>query len=120
MKTITRTAAVLAVMLLAGLASIAQAQRPYRLSEDDLKRLIERIEQSTDQFRNSLDASLDRSRLDGSRREDRINDFVKDFEAATDRLKERFDDNQSASATVQEVLDRAAQIDRFMVSHQLR
>jgi len=119
MKYITRTAAILTLMFLAGFATIAQAQRPYRLSENDLKRLIDRLEQHTDQFRKSLDSSLDRSSLDGSRAEDRINDFVKDFEAATDRLKERFDDNQSASATVQEVLDRAAHIDRFMVNHHL-
>jgi chromatin segregation and condensation protein Rec8/ScpA/Scc1 (kleisin family) len=119
MKTITRTAAILTFMFLAGFATIAQAQRPYRLSEGDLKQLISRLEQHTDQFRKSLDSSLDRSSLDGSRAEDRINDFVKAFEEATDRLKDRFDDNQSASATVQEVLDRAARIDRFMANHHL-
>jgi chromatin segregation and condensation protein Rec8/ScpA/Scc1 (kleisin family) len=119
MKYITRTAAILTLMFLAGFATIAQAQRPYRLSEGDLKQLISRLEQHSDQFRKSLDSSLDRSRLDGSRAEDRINDFVKAFEEATDRLKDRFDDNQSASATVQEVLDRAASIDRFMVNHHL-
>lgn len=119
MKYITRTAAILTLMFLAGFANIAQAQRPYRLSEGDLKQLMSRLEQHSDQFRKSLDSSLDRSRLDGSRAEDRINDFVKAFEEATDRLKDRFDDNQSASATVQEVLDRAARIDRFMVNHRL-
>jgi len=120
MKYITRTAAILTLMFLAGFATIAQAQRPYRLSEGDLKQLISRLEQHSDQFRKSLDSSLDRSSLDGSRAEDRINDFVKDFEAATDRLKDRFDDNQTASATVQEVLDRAVHIDRFMVNHRLK
>jgi cytochrome c556 len=119
MKYITRTVAILTLMFLAGFATIAQAQRPYRLSESDLKQLIDRLEQHSDQFRKSLDSSLDRSSLDGSRAEDRINDFVKEFEAATDRLKDRFDDNQSASATVQEVLDRAARIDRFMANHHL-
>src|SRR4051794_31056030 len=119
MKYVKRTAAILTLMFLAGFATVAQAQRPYRLSEGDLKQLIARLEQHTDQFRKSLDGSLDHSRLDGSRAEDRINDFVKAFEEATDHLKDRFDDNQSASATVQEVLDRAARIDRFMVNHRL-
>jgi mRNA-degrading endonuclease YafQ of YafQ-DinJ toxin-antitoxin module len=119
MKIITRTAAIVALMLLAGFATIAQAQRPYRLSESDLKGLIDRLERNTDQFRKSLDSSLDRSRLDGSRAEDRINDFVKEFETATDRLKDRFNDDQSASATVQEVLDRASRIDHFMANHHL-
>ena len=114
MKTITRTAAILALMLLAGFANLALAQRPYRLSEGDLRGLMSRLERDSDQFRQSIDHSLDRSRLDGSRAEDRINDFVKAFEQATDRLKDRFDDDRSASATVQEVLDRGAAIDRFI------
>src|SRR5205085_12612304 len=83
MKTITRIAAIFALMFLAGFANVALAQRPYRLSEGDLKGLINRLERDSDQFRKSLDSSLDRSRLDGSRAEDRINDFVKDFEVST-------------------------------------
>src|SRR2546423_12228658 len=104
MKTITRIGAIAVLMLVAGLANVAQAQHPSRLSEGDLKGLISRLERDSAQFRQSLDSSLDHSRLDGSRAEDRINDFVKGFEEATDRLKDRFDDNHSASATVQEVL----------------
>ena len=119
MRYITRTAAILALMLLAGLTNLALAQRPYRLSESDVRGLIDRLERDSDQFRQSLDSSLDRSRLDGSRAEDRINDFVKDFEASTDRLKDRFDDDRSASATVQEVLERGAHIDRFVTNHRL-
>ncbi len=119
MKTITRIVAIAVLMFVAGLANVAQAQHPYRLSEGDLKGLISRLERDSDQFRQSLDHSLDHSRLDGSRAEDRINDFVKGFEEATDRLKDRFDDNHSASATVQEVLDRAAAIDRFIANHRV-
>jgi len=119
MRNVTRTAAILALMLLAGFANSALAQRPYRLSEGDLRGLMSRLERDSDQFRHSIDTSLDRSRLDGSRAEDRINDFVKAFEQATDRLKDRFDDDRSASATVQEVLDRGAAIDRFIVSHRV-
>jgi len=119
MKYITRTAAIFTMIFLAGFASIAQAQRPYRLSESDMKGLIDRLERDSDQFRKSIDTSLDHSRLDGSRAEDRINDFVQAFAAATDRLKERFDDDRSASATMQEVLDRASRIDRFVTNHHL-
>ena len=67
MRTITRTAAILALMLLTGFASSALAQRPYRLSESDVRGLMSRLERDSDQFRQSLDHSLDRSRLDGSR-----------------------------------------------------
>ncbi|HJQ25617.1 MAG TPA: hypothetical protein VKA60_16975 [Blastocatellia bacterium] len=119
MKTITRIVAIAVLMFVAGLANAAQAQHPYRLSEGDLRGLMDRLERDSDQFRKSVDTALDRSILDSTRAEDRINDFVKGFEEATDRLKGRFDDNQSASATVQEVLDRGARIDRFVSMHHL-
>ncbi|MFL6276371.1 MAG: hypothetical protein ACJ74G_14370 [Blastocatellia bacterium] len=119
MKTITRIVTIAALMFIGGLANAAQAQHPYRLSEGDLRGLMSRLERDSDQFRKSLDSSLDHSRLDGSRAEDRINDFVKGFEEATDRLKDRFDDNHSAGSTVQEVLDRAAAIDRFIANHRV-
>jgi hypothetical protein len=119
MKYITQTAAILTLIFLAGFATIAQAQRPYRLSEGDMRGLIDRLARDSDQFRKSIDSSLDRSRLDGSRAEDRINDFVKAFDESTDRLKDRFDDDRSASATVQEVLDRASRIDRFISNHRV-
>jgi hypothetical protein len=119
MKYITRTAAIFALVFLAGFATAAQAQRPYRLSEGDMRGLIDRLDRDSDQFRKSIDSSLDRSRLDGSRAEDRINDFVQAFAAATDRLKERFDDDRSANSTMQEVLDRASRIDRFVSNHRL-
>src|ERR1700755_424550 len=111
MKHISRIAAMLAILLLAGLANTALAQHPYRLSEDDMRGLLNRLERDSDQFRQSMDKSLDRSSLDGTRAEDRINDFVQDFAASPSRLRDRFDDNQSAGTTVQEVLDRASRID---------
>jgi hypothetical protein len=119
MKHISRIAAMLAILLLAGLANTALAQHPYRLSEDDMRGLLDRLERDSDQFRQSMDKSLDRSALDGTRAEDRINDFVKDFAESTSRLRDRYDDNQSASGTMQEVLNRASRIDRFVTNHRL-
>lgn len=81
----------------------------------DVRQLITRIETRTDSFRDSLADSLDRSRIDGTRREDNINLIVQDFEAATDRLRDRYNVNSSgAQADAQEVLNRGVQIDRFM------
>jgi CHASE3 domain sensor protein len=52
--------------------------------------------------------------LNGSNREDNINQFVRDFEQATDHLRDRFDKGQRITADVQEVLNRASRIDNFM------
>ena len=99
------------------LVSTAKAQvigQPYRLSDSDVERIIRRIEQQSDRFRSSLDDALDKSRFDGSNREDDINSFIKDFYDQTKRLRDRFDDRKSASADVEAVLNRAARIDDFM------
>jgi hypothetical protein len=99
------------------LVSISQAQvtgQPYRVSDKDVERILRRIEQQSDRFRSSLDASLDRSRLNSTNREDDINSFVKDFYDQTKRLRDRFDDRQSTSPDVEAVLDRAARIDDFV------
>ncbi|HWP44975.1 MAG TPA: hypothetical protein VNO14_17160 [Blastocatellia bacterium] len=119
MKLIKRTLAMMAMISLAGLSSIVQAQRPYRLSEREMRNLLERIEKGADRFRSSLDDALDRTRFDDTRAEDRINDFVRDFEEATDRLESDFDDDRAAVGAAEEVLRRAARIDDFMIRHRL-
>jgi cytochrome c556 len=119
MKKMSKLIAFAAVLMLAGFMGSAHAQRLDRLSERDMKNLLERIETSADRFRGSLENGLDRSRLDDSRTEDNINQYIKDFEQATDRLKSGFDDDRSASGLVEEVLRRAANIDNFMTRYQV-
>lgn len=118
MKTIREITAIMAIVLLAGLVT-AEAQQPYRLSEEQMKNLLERIEKGADSFRDSLKNALSQSRYDDTRAEDNINQFVKDFESATDQLEGRFNDHRAASASVLEVLNRAASIENFMLRHRL-
>jgi hypothetical protein len=108
------------VVTLAGLGFTAEAQRrPYRITDQQLQQLIRRIETRTDVFRQSIDATLDRSRYDGTRAEDDINSFVRDFENATNQLRDRFNSRQSVVADVQNVLDRAAFINSFVQRNRL-
>jgi predicted nucleotidyltransferase len=103
------------LMLLAGFSVVARAQdTPYRLSDKDVKKLMAQLKKDTGRFRKSLDSSLDRSRLNGTKREDDINTIVKNYEDATERLYSRFKDNKSVGADVEAVLDGAAELDRFM------
>jgi hypothetical protein len=87
---------------------------PYRISDREVEQIIRRIEKQSDRFRSALDAALDKSRLDGTRREDDINAFVKDFYAETKTLHNHFDQHKSTGADVQSVLERGARIDEFM------
>ena len=92
---------------------------PYRLSDKEVEQIIHRIENESDKFRSSLDSALDKSRFNGSRREDDINAFVKEFYSETKRLHDHFDAHKSTGADVQSVLDRAARIDDFMRRYRL-
>jgi Rad3-related DNA helicase len=107
------------VAILVGLAGSIRAQEAYRLSEREMKELLSRIDKQSEVFRGSLKRAMNHSRLDDTKAEDRINDFVKDFSEATDRLKHRYSDKRTASADVEEVLSRAARIDDFMTRHEL-
>jgi hypothetical protein len=83
-----------------------------------VKDLLKRIEKGADRFRKSLDDALDKSRLDHSKREDDINRYVRDFENATDRLKDRYQ-HDGAAQDAEEVLKRSTVIDGFMRRNRL-
>ena len=93
---------------------------PYRVTDHEVERVLRQIEQQSDHFRSALDSSLDKSRLNGSREEDDINRFVKDFYEQTKHLRDHFNDHKSTSSDVQAVLDRAASIDSFMRRNPMR
>jgi hypothetical protein len=90
------------------------AQRAYRVSDAQVQTLLNRIETRSDTFRRSLDRALDRSRFDSTNRENNVNEFVKDFENATDELRRKFDGRTSVGEDVAGVVVRAARIDDFM------
>jgi hypothetical protein len=106
------------VVALAGVSMTAQAQRPYR-NDRAVRQILTRIDNRTNQFRNSLDAALDRSRIDGTRREDNINQFVQDFDNAVESLRDRFNSRTETTADVQNVLNVAIRIDNFMRRNRL-
>ncbi len=76
--------------------------------------LIKRVEQRTDAFVRQFDRALDNSRLDGTRREDRINERARELETATDELRREFDRGDSLAENrdeVQRCISIASQID---------
>jgi phage-related minor tail protein len=93
--------------------------RPYRISDEQLGTLLARIETSADRFRKNLNDALDKTSFNKTSAEDDVNEFVKEFEHATDHLKKRFGSKESAAADVEEILRRAARIDVFMRQHKL-
>ncbi|MDT7807457.1 MAG: hypothetical protein QOJ70_1270 [Acidobacteriota bacterium] len=96
-----------------------QTGSAYRISDRQLDMLLRRIENGSSRFRSDLDSSLDRSRYDGTRAEDNINQFVRDFASATDQLRSRFDSHRTVAADVESVLRQATYIDDFVQRQRL-
>jgi len=83
-------------------------------NEAQLRALIQRIENKTDTYKNRMGNALDRSAYDGRPEEREIMDYISEFENATNRLRDRFNNRQSTGADATEVLNRGLYIDRFM------
>jgi hyperosmotically inducible protein len=83
------------------------------------KQLVSSLETNTDRFSKSVDAALDRSRIDDSNLEDQFNALVDEFEHATDDLKDQIDDDMVIAGDVREVLRGGLNLDLFMRNHKL-
>lgn len=72
----------------------AQPKRKARgntYTKADVDRIIKRVETRADNFKREFDKALDKSRLNGSNREDELNGYAKDLERQTDELRREFD-----------------------------
>ncbi len=113
------TFGLLSLGLMAGTANIQAQNRPYRIADRNVQYLLNSIERKTDTFKRDLDSALDNSRLNNTDNEDNVMNYVTDFENSTDALKQNFDAKKSVSADVEDVLNRAAFINRFMMNNRL-
>ncbi len=117
-------ATVFSFLILVGVVSLsfvsANAQGRYRgkfYSKADVDRIIKRVETRSDEFKKIIDRNLDRSVLDGTRREDNINEQVRELERALDNLRADFDRTDTWQETrrqVQAVLNQADEVNRIV------
>lgn len=106
-----------AVFALTGVGVIAAAQP--RVSDQQVRGLLSRIDTATDFVRAGLDRAVDRSRINGGLTKADVNQSLKDFKQATDRLHAGVNDRQIGTANVEDVLRRASSIDHFMTANSL-
>lgn len=115
----TATMAALAVVILVGTAH-AQPRRESRgrmMSKAQVRAIVKRVEDRVDNFVGKYDRSLDRSQLNGTSREDRLDQRARDLESATDELSREFDRRDTWGENREEVrrcLNIASDIDRNM------
>lgn len=112
-----------ALLIILGAADTSFAQRRGReYTKGQVDRIIKNVETRTDLFVKQFDRALDRSRLDGSNREDNLNQKAKDLESATDELRRDFDRRDrwiENKDEVQRCLDVAADINVVMKRRKL-
>lgn len=103
----------------AAMAGTVNAQRTPSATNRQIDNLLARIETNTDTFKRRMETSLDRSMINNTNREDRIMDFIRDFEVATDDLRRDANGYRTAGNQVNDVMNRALYIDRFMARNPL-
>ena len=88
-----------------------------RYNRERLRDSARRISDLSRRFQNEVDRALDRSRVDGTIREDRINDQARDFRYAADNFRNRLGDARNINRSTNEarnLLQQAARIDRIV------
>lgn len=93
----------------------------YRYDRERLRSSARRIDDLSRQFERDLDRALDRSRINGTNREDRINDIARDFRNAASDFRDRLGDARNLRRSEREARDMlqlGSRIDRLMYRFQ--
>ena len=94
-------------------AAFAQA-RPERLSDKDVKTLIDQVDEGRDKFEGNLDGQFKSSTITNANGETKVAVALQDYQDSTQKLKNRFTADYSAGAEVTTVLKQSTSIDAFM------
>jgi hypothetical protein len=102
-------------LLLFGLMAICSVPilAADRLTDRDVKALVDRIEKGRDKFDDALDDKLKHSIVRGPNGEVNVDAFLNDFQKNIDRLEERLKPDYAASAEAGTLLRQATVIDAF-------
>src|ERR1041385_7515532 len=118
-----RSKYVLAVLILFAFGSTgssAQAQRRANgVTARQVSVILQRLEQSSNRFRNSLNLALVNGHIDETRPQNDINTFAPAFESAMDQFNDKFTHRQAVGADVQDVLQKASIVNGFMTRNRL-
>ncbi|PSB34004.1 hypothetical protein [Chlorogloea sp. CCALA 695] len=95
--------------------------RLNRLSESETKDLLKDVDKNTRDFQKSVDLAVDDSRLNDSKREDNLNNSIKEFKDSVKQMRDRYSREKTfSSSEVQDVLNRAAKMDTFISRGRLK
>lgn len=79
-----------------------------------LESLVVRIDEEARDLRRTVDRELDRSRLNGRRGEDQINELVREFNSSTRQLRREVQRRNRARSEARDVLNQGARVERVL------
>src|SRR6185436_20816676 len=107
-----RMGGIIAAVILAAVGGAAQTgERP---SDKEVKAIIDEVDNGRDKFEGNLDGDFKGSTLRGPKGETKVAGALQDYQDSTQKLKDRFTSDYSASAEVATVLKQSTSIDTFM------
>lgn len=104
---------ILFAFLMIGVSAQAQGQ-PSNVTTRQVSGMLQRLEKSSNRFRNSLNAALAQERIGVTRSQNDINSFESDFETAVRQFRDRFTRRQAEAADVQNILQKASLVNDYL------
>ena len=93
-----------------------QAPPAPRLTDSQVKDLLQRVDDDRDRFEDELDGKLKHSVLRGPNGEVDVEKFLDDLQENVDKMKGRYENDYSAGSEVATVLRQGSAVQRFMAS----
>lgn len=107
--------ALLVVLTSGGMSAQAQYRRaPVSEYSQQMVRVVDRIDLDAKRLQENVDRFLDRGRLDGTNREDEINEKFKRLRDAANRLKDRVDDERAPDGEVRDLYSSWKDVESFI------
>jgi hypothetical protein len=120
MKNLKRIVSVVVLFAFSVVGVCAQRQpQSYRINDRKVSVILQRLERSSSQFRNSLNSALLQSSIDQTRSENDINTFEPGFETAMHQFRSQFGRHLEGVADIESVLGQASLINGFMARNRL-
>jgi glutamine synthetase type III len=118
--------ALLLVMASSSISVQAQTGGIFRRNQDRnqdteysqrTRQAVDSLQRKVNTLQEKMDRLLDRSRIDGTRGEDKINELFKNFRNAANRLEDRVNDDRAPQGEFRELFNRWSQIENFTRNH---
>jgi hypothetical protein len=96
-----------------GVSATAQRQTSS-VNTRQVSAILQRLDQSSNRFRNSLNSALAQERIGATRTQNDINSIEPAFESAVNQFRDRFTRRQARAADVRNILQKASLVNDYM------